>query len=80
MTGKTSVFTKWQGYEIMFHIATLLPFKIEDQQRVERKRHVGNDIALIIFQDSQEPFQLSTILSRQNHVIVVIRPHENGYR
>jgi len=74
LTGKTSIFTKWQGYEVMFHISTLLPLKLEDTQRIERKRHLGNDICIIIFTESQEPFQLSSIISKQNHVIILVQP------
>jgi hypothetical protein len=50
-TGKQSVYTKFLGYEIMYHVSTLLPFT-EDTQQIERKQHIGNDIVLIIFQDA----------------------------
>ncbi|KAJ3191431.1 hypothetical protein HK101_007706 [Irineochytrium annulatum] len=74
-TGVNSVYTKWQGYEIMFHVSTLLPYNEKDKQQLERKRHIGNDIVMIIFQESQTPYQLSTITSQQNHVIAVVQPH-----
>jgi len=80
MTGKQSVYTKWQGYEIMFHVATMLPFVEADQQQLERKRHIGNDIVVIIFQqDSSQPFKLETITSKQNHVICIVSPKGDGY-
>ncbi len=47
---------------------------------MERKRHIGNDIAVIIFQDSEEPFQLSSILSRQNHIFLIVKPEGDKYR
>ncbi|KAJ3410828.1 hypothetical protein HDV05_003189 [Chytridiales sp. JEL 0842] len=79
-TGTHSVYTKWQGYEVMFHVSTLLPFNEKDKQQLERKRHIGNDIVLIIFQESDIPFQLSTITSHQNHIVAVVRPNdENSY-
>lgn len=80
LTGKTSVFTKWQGYEVMFHISTFLPLKLEDSQRIDRKRHIGNDITIIIFQDSKEPFQLSSIISKQNHVVILVEPVEEKFK
>ncbi|KAI8929244.1 hypothetical protein BC831DRAFT_518847 [Entophlyctis helioformis] len=52
-TGTHSVYTKWQNYEVMYHVATLLPFRQEDKQQLERKRHIGNDIVVIIFQDDR---------------------------
>ncbi|KAJ3021363.1 hypothetical protein HKX48_008680 [Thoreauomyces humboldtii] len=80
MTGTHSVYTKWQGYEIMFHVSTLLPFIPGDRQQLERKRHIGNDIVVIIFQDSDAPFQLGSVTSHQNHVIAVVKPEGDGYR
>ncbi|KAJ3211224.1 hypothetical protein HDU67_004667 [Dinochytrium kinnereticum] len=79
-TGLNSVYTKWQGYEIMFHVSTLLPYNEKDKQQLERKRHIGNDIVMIVFQDSQSPYHLSTITSHQNHVIAIVQPHGDGYK
>ncbi len=50
-TGKESVYAQIHGCEIMFHVSTLLPFYPDDEQQVERKRHLGNDVCMIIFQD-----------------------------
>lgn len=73
LTGRNSVYTKWQDYEIMFHICTMLPYSEYDSQQIERKRHIGNDIVLIIFQESKlYPIKLQSFVSRQNHVIVVV--------
>ncbi|XP_039960598.1 GTPase-activating Rap/Ran-GAP domain-like protein 3 isoform X1 [Bactrocera tryoni] len=51
MTGKYSVYTLYEGHEIMFHVSTLLPYSHDNRQQVERKRHIGNDIVNIIFVD-----------------------------
>eukprot|EP01097_Dermamoeba_algensis_P005815 TRINITY_DN3673_c0_g1_i1.p1 TRINITY_DN3673_c0_g1~~TRINITY_DN3673_c0_g1_i1.p1 ORF type:complete len:444 (-),score=65.40 TRINITY_DN3673_c0_g1_i1:790-2061(-) len=45
-TGNFSVYTTFQAFEIMFHVATLLPYHESDVQRLERKRHIGNYNAL----------------------------------
>ncbi|KAJ3351564.1 hypothetical protein HDU83_008828 [Entophlyctis luteolus] len=79
-TGTHSVYTKWQGYEIMFHVSTLLPYSEKDNQQLERKRHLGNDIVMIIFQDTDEPFQLSTITSHQNHILAFVKAEGDGYK
>ncbi|XP_064396401.1 GTPase-activating Rap/Ran-GAP domain-like protein 3 isoform X3 [Halichondria panicea] len=50
-TGKTSVYTVFEGHEIMFHVSTLLPYSTGNEQQLERKRHIGNDIVVIIFVD-----------------------------
>lgn len=59
----------------MFHISTMLPHSLTDTQQLEKKRHIGNDIVLILFQDflpteigddEEYGFRLSTIKSKQN--------------
>ncbi|GAB5580143.1 GTPase-activating Rap/Ran-GAP domain-like protein 3 isoform X2 [Prionailurus iriomotensis] len=54
-TGIHSVYTVYQGHEIMFHVSTMLPYSKENKQQVERKRHIGNDIVTIVFQEGEEP-------------------------
>lgn len=35
MTGQYSVYTLYEGHEIMFHVSTLLPFSRDNRQQVE---------------------------------------------
>lgn len=59
----------------------MLPYNEKDTQHLERKRHIGNDIVVIVFQDDYTvPFQVSSLTSHQNHVLVVVTPHVDGYR
>jgi RAP1 GTPase activating protein 1 len=53
MTGKSSLFTNHRSFDIMFHTATMLPFEEgEDMiQQISRKRHLGNDIVIVLFQE-----------------------------
>ncbi|EMP34565.1 GTPase-activating Rap/Ran-GAP domain-like protein 3, partial [Chelonia mydas] len=53
-TGIYSIYTVYQGHEIMFHVSTMLPYSKENKQQVERKRHIGNDIVTIVFQEGEE--------------------------
>uniref|UniRef100_H9GGX3 Uncharacterized protein n=1 Tax=Anolis carolinensis TaxID=28377 RepID=H9GGX3_ANOCA len=53
-TGLHSMYTVYQGHEIMFHVSTMLPYSKENKQQVERKRHIGNDIVTIVFQEGEE--------------------------
>ena len=34
-TGATSVFTVFEGHEVMFHVSTLLPYSSENAQQVK---------------------------------------------
>ncbi|KXS10536.1 hypothetical protein M427DRAFT_103485 [Gonapodya prolifera JEL478] len=80
-TGTHSIYTKWQSYEIMFHVATLLPYTEHEPQQVERKRHLGNDIVLIVFQDPEAgKLRIKTVASKQNHVVAAVQPCPEGYR
>lgn len=53
-TGTHSYFTEFEGNEIMFHVAALLPVKENDPSR---KRYIGNDVVVIIFKDSDNDDQ-----------------------
>eukprot|EP01104_Vermistella_antarctica_P016551 TRINITY_DN564_c0_g2_i1.p1 TRINITY_DN564_c0_g2~~TRINITY_DN564_c0_g2_i1.p1 ORF type:complete len:780 (+),score=266.96 TRINITY_DN564_c0_g2_i1:358-2697(+) len=73
MTGTHSVFAKYNSFEIMFHVSTLLPHNPNDEQQLERKRHLGNDIVVLVYQDGTgESFDPSTIRSHFNFVFVVV--------
>ncbi|ELR11121.1 RapGAP/RanGAP domain containing protein [Acanthamoeba castellanii str. Neff] len=74
-TGTHSVHTRFKDFEIMFHVSTLLPFNPADEQQLERKRHLGNDIVVIIFVDGSTPFSPSLLKSEFNHTFVVVQPH-----
>ncbi|XP_053131916.1 tuberin isoform X1 [Hemicordylus capensis] len=60
--------------QAIFHIATLMPTKVLDKYRCDKKRHLGNDFVSIIYNDSGEDFKLGTIKGQFNFVHVVIKP------
>ncbi|KAF9432606.1 Rap1 GTPase-activating protein 2 [Entomortierella beljakovae] len=73
--GDYSYFDTWgQGFEIMYHVSTLLPFNTGDRQQIQRKRHIGNDIVCIVFVDGDHPFVPNTIKSQFLHIFVVVHP------
>jgi len=72
-TGTHSVYTKHRGYEIMFHVSTLLPFQPDDKQRVERKRHLGNDIVCIIYKEGDAPFDPLCLTTHFTNIFLVIQ-------
>ncbi|KJE92437.1 hypothetical protein CAOG_03414 [Capsaspora owczarzaki ATCC 30864] len=73
-TGEVSVYTKWRDAEIMFHVATMLPYGAVDKQQLQRKRHIGNDVCVIVYHESKQPYCPSLIKSQFNHVVLVVRP------
>lgn len=50
-TGPISLYRRWKGFEIMFHVSTLLPYTSDEPQQLPRKRRIGNDIGVIVFQE-----------------------------
>lgn len=74
-TGKHSYFDTWgDGFEIMYHVSTMLPFNTLDPQQIQRKRHIGNDIVCIVFVDGDQPFVPNTIKSQFLHIFVIVHP------
>nr|CAD7263867.1 unnamed protein product [Timema shepardi] len=73
-TGLYSVYAQYQHCEIMFHVSTLLPFTPNNRQQLLRKRHVGNDIVTIVFQEPGAlPFTPKNIRSQFQHVFIIVR-------
>jgi len=73
-TGSHSIYTQFSNYEIMFHVSPMLPFDPNDDQSLERKRHLGNDITLIVFQNPGAKFDVTAFSSQFTHVYFVVEP------
>jgi Rap/ran-GAP len=93
VTGTHSYYTTHRGLEFMFHVSPLLPYLPLDTQQVERKRHHGNDVVMIIYHDALNPvdgkpadaykFDPKLLRSHFNHIFVVVEPvvgDETSYR
>ncbi|CAC5374751.1 SIPA1L1 [Mytilus coruscus] len=75
-TGTHSYYTTFNNSEIMFHVSTLLPYTANNTQQLLRKRHIGNDIVTIIFQEPGAlPFSAKTVRSQFQHVFIIVRVH-----
>uniref|UniRef100_A0A2R8MKR6 RAP1 GTPase activating protein 2 n=1 Tax=Callithrix jacchus TaxID=9483 RepID=A0A2R8MKR6_CALJA len=77
-TGVESVYTTFRDREIMFHVSTKLPFTEGDAQQLQRKRHIGNDIVAIIFQEENTPFVPDMIASNFLHAYIVVQVEAPG--
>ncbi|CDW57302.1 Rap GAP domain containing protein [Trichuris trichiura] len=73
-TGEESVYTTFKEREIMFHVSTLLPYTAGDSQQLQRKRHIGNDIVALVFQEESTPFVPDMIASHFLHAYIVVTP------
>ncbi|XP_078494317.1 uncharacterized protein LOC100183188 isoform X3 [Ciona intestinalis] len=73
-TGQSSVHSHFLDQEVMFHVSTKLPYVEGDRQQLQRKRHIGNDIVALVFQDNETPFVPNMITSHFLHAYIVIQP------
>lgn len=76
-----SLYTTYGGkdseVEIMFHVSTMLPYNEIDPQQIDRKRHIGNDVVVVIFKETSGPddvVDLCSFRSHFNHVFIVVTP------
>nr|XP_054758544.1 signal-induced proliferation-associated 1-like protein 1 isoform X3 [Lytechinus pictus] len=75
-TGTHSLYAMYQSKELMFHVSTMLPFT-NNRQQLLRKRHIGNDIVTIVFQEPGAlPFTPKNVRSQFQHVFIIVRVHE----
>uniref|UniRef100_A0A452TLI7 Signal induced proliferation associated 1 like 2 n=1 Tax=Ursus maritimus TaxID=29073 RepID=A0A452TLI7_URSMA len=75
-TGTHSLYTTYKDYEVMFHVSTMLPYMPNNRQQLLRKRHIGNDIVTIVFQEPGAlPFTPRSIRSHFQHVFVIVKVH-----
>ncbi|CAN8000550.1 unnamed protein product, partial [Ixodes hexagonus] len=76
-TGLYSVYSTYEDCEIMFHVSTLLPYTPSNKQQLLRKRHIGNDIVTLVFQEPRAlPFTPKNIRSHFQHVFIIVRAIE----
>ncbi|XP_024085249.1 uncharacterized protein LOC106662692, partial [Cimex lectularius] len=74
LTGLYSIYINWRSIEIMFHVSTLLPYEKHDPQKLQRKRHIGNDIVCVVFLEADNTsFSPACIKSHFLHTFILVR-------
>ncbi|KAH9960287.1 hypothetical protein BC827DRAFT_1208521 [Russula dissimulans] len=64
--------------QILYHTATLMPNHEHDPHFNYKKRHIGNDLVRIVWNDSGVPYRFDTLATQYQFVNVVIEPHSLG--
>jgi len=80
-TGTHSLYTMLRQYEVMYHVSTMLPYMEHDEQKLERKRHIGNDMVVVIFKEGDQKLDPKLFDSHFNFVFVIVQrvpPEEAG--
>lgn len=67
--GKYAYFWKDNVTQVIFHVATFMPTRGNDPHCNNKNRHIGNDHVCLVYNDSGQSFQLSTIKVSQLSVV-----------
>lgn len=76
-TGEYALYAEYNPGSVpcIFHVSTWLPFDPHNRQQLEKKRHIGNDLAVLVFQESSEaPYRPAELSSRMIHTVILVRP------
>ncbi|KAI9208492.1 uncharacterized protein BJ171DRAFT_208701 [Polychytrium aggregatum] len=72
--GKYAIIWQDDFTQIVYHIATLMPNPPEDANGIFKKRHIGNDFVLVVFNESGLDYKFDTIPGQFNYVNIVVTP------
>lgn len=77
LTGEYSYVNKFSldKISIMYHIAPYLPWSDVNDQQLDKKRHIGNDVVVLIFKEYEgkpELLDISSFKTQFNHAFIVV--------
>jgi hypothetical protein len=58
--------------QVIFHTATLMPNKPSDPNGNSKKLHIGNDYVTIVYNNSEEDYEMSTIKVILKHYLNLV--------
>ncbi|RLU20252.1 hypothetical protein DMN91_006859 [Ooceraea biroi] len=64
--------------QVAFHVATLMPTKASDPKCTSKKTHIGNNYVTLVYNESDEPYNIQTVKGQFNYACVVIQPLDHG--
>ncbi len=62
------------AFQVMFHVATYLPYDDMDPQQIPRKKYIGNDLVTIVFIDGEGSFEPPCVSGDFLHIFGVVQP------
>jgi len=72
--GKYSLRFFTQRFDVMYHVAPMMPTESDDAQQLRKKRHIGNDHVHIVWSEDSNDYDPTTIVSNFNDAHIVIYP------
>eukprot|EP01122_Echinamoeba_exundans_P008864 TRINITY_DN3020_c0_g1_i2.p1 TRINITY_DN3020_c0_g1~~TRINITY_DN3020_c0_g1_i2.p1 ORF type:complete len:1064 (+),score=240.87 TRINITY_DN3020_c0_g1_i2:630-3821(+) len=77
VSGTHAITASVDDTNVIFHVASMIPLdKDPEQSLLERKRHIGNDVVVVIFKEGPQQLDPSVWRSQFNHVFVVVSKDE----
>ncbi|XP_064478930.1 tuberin-like isoform X2 [Ornithodoros turicata] len=63
----------WQDdiMQVIYHVATLMPNREKDKLRSNKKRHIGNDLVIIVYNESGQEYSLNTMGEFANACVII---------
>jgi hypothetical protein len=77
--GEFAIMAEDEITKIVFHVATLMPTVEHDPKCMAKKRHIGNDYILIVYNESGKDYEFRTIPGQFNFINIIITPVDNDY-
>ncbi|KAH0785676.1 Rap/ran-GAP family protein [Histomonas meleagridis] len=78
--GRYHLYYSDQRFEVLYHVAPLIPTDPKDDQQIYKKRHIGNDNIHIVWTENPLEYDPTTISSQFNDAHVIIHPtKKNGF-
>ena len=62
--------------QVLFHVATMMP--TVDERCNNKKMHIGNDFVLIVYNESGQEFNITSIRAQFCYAGVVVEPLDHG--
>lgn len=75
----TSIHNRIDAHELIFHVSHMLPYSKNDHDQVDKKKYLGNDVVLIVFSESTKEFNVLSVESRPNQVVIVVKACDPVY-
>jgi hypothetical protein len=73
-SGRYQLYFANQRFEVLYHVAPLMPIDEDNEQQIYKKRHIGNDNVHIVWSEHEFDYDPQTVTSQFNDVHIVIYP------
>jgi len=67
-TGMNSIYTVYQGHELMFHVSTMLPYSKENKQQVGAEGFHSCDRVHMVMEKLEKSWNFKMVISRPGKV------------